>query len=168
MRHLGLVGVLAIAISACADATDETQRVVVVRPPDAPQAWVAVEATQTECCYDEGSTALLEITNRDGFRMVELSFANPVRLPNEQFVSRFDRLPVGLGPHTVMLWQEDCGDGCPWDEGGDNTRQVAPAEGAHRLDLCAITIDIAPGETAVEARGSPFVGCQSIQVRSAL
>lgn len=135
------------------------------RPP--PQAWVVVEAIQTECCYDEGSTGVLEITNRDGFRMAELSFANPVPLPDEQFVGRFDRLPVVLGPHTVMLWQEDCGGGCPWDEGGDNTRLVAAAEGVPRRDLCAITIDIVPSETVVEARWSPFVGCQSIEVRSA-
>ena len=167
MRRLGLVVVLAIVMSACADATDETQRAVVVRPPTAPQAWVVVEAIQTECCYDEGSTGVLEITNRDGFRMAELSFANPVPLPDEQFVGRFDRLPVGLGPHTVMLWQEDCGGGCPWDEGGDNTRLLAAAEGAPRRDLCAITIDIVPGETVVEARWSPFVGCQSIEARSA-
>ena len=89
MRHLGLVAVLAIVMSACADATDETQRAVVVGPPTAPQAWVVVEAIQTECCYDEGSTGVLEITNRDGFRMAELSFANPVPLPDEQFVGRF-------------------------------------------------------------------------------
>lgn len=125
-----------------------------------------VEPTQTECCFDEDSTAVLEITNRDGFRMVELSFANPVPLPDAQFVSRFDRLTVGLGPHTVMLWQEGCGGGCPWDEGGDNTRLVA-AGGAHRLDLCAITIDIVPSKTVVEALWSQFVGCQSIGVRSA-
>ncbi len=83
MRHLGLVVVLAIVMSACADASDETQRAAVVRPPTAPQAWVVVEATQTECCYDEGSTGVLEIMNRDGFRMAELSFANPVPLPDE-------------------------------------------------------------------------------------
>lgn len=126
-----------------------------------------VDPTQTECCFDEDSTAVLEITNRDGFRMAELSFANPVPLPDEQFVSRFDRLAVGLGPHKVMLWQEDCGGGCPWDEGGDNTRLVAAAGGAHRRDLRAITIGIAPSETVVEALWSPFVGCQSIEVRSA-
>ncbi len=99
-----------------------------------------------------------------------LAFANRDRTLcrcDEQFVSRFDRLPVGLGPHTVMLWQEDCGGGCPWDEGGDNTRLVAAAEGVPRRDLCAITIDIVPGETVVEARWSPFVGCQSMEVRSA-
>ena len=125
---------LAIVMWACADATDETQRVVVA-PADRPQAWVVVEAIQTECCYDEGSTGVLEITNRDGFRMAELSFANPVPLPDEQFVGRFDRLPVGLGPHTVMLWQEGCGGGCPWNEGGDNTRLVAAAEGVPRRSL---------------------------------
>ena len=63
-----------------------------------------------------------------------------------------------------MIWQEDCGGGCWYDEGGDNSFLIESAEGPHRGDLCAITIDVGPGDTRVEARWSPFVGCQSIAV----
>ena len=164
---LALLGA-ALMSAACAEITpDGGNRAIAVRPPADPQAWIVVEATQTECCYVEGSTDVLEITNRDGFRVAELAFANKVPLSGGQFVSRFDRVPVGLGPHTVMLWQEDCGGGCSWVEGGDNTILNDAAEGPHRHDLCAITIDVVPGETVVEARWSPFVGCQSIDVQGA-
>lgn len=167
MSYFRLAVALAIVAAACADTSDEGNRATAVRPPVDPQAWVVVEATQTECCYDEGSTDVLEITNRDGFRVAELAFANKVPLSGGQFVSRFDRVPVGLGPHTVMLWQEDCSGGCSWVEGGDNTILNDAAEGPHRRDLCAITIDVVLGETVVEARWSPFVGCQSIDVQRA-
>ena len=63
-----------------------------------------VEATQTECCYVEGSTDVLEITNRTGFGGTGVCQQGAAL--GWSVLSRFERVPVGLGPHTVMLWQE--------------------------------------------------------------
>ena len=164
MRGLLLALTLMIASAACAADTDDPNREAVVRPPPSPQAWIHVDVVQTACCYDEGSTDVLEITDRDGFRMAELAFANKEPLGEDEFVGRFEPVAVDLGPHTVMVWQEDCGGGCRLDEGGDNSFLIESAEGPHRRDLCAITLDVGPGDTLVEARWSPFVGCQSIEV----
>ena len=103
MRVLAVGLALVIASTACGGDATESTREIAVRPPVDPQAWILVEAVQTECCYVEGSTDVLEITNRDGFRMAELAFANKEAVTDDQFVGRFERSAVGLGPHTVTV-----------------------------------------------------------------
>lgn len=164
MTRLAVLLVVTLAVSSCSNTADDVGRAIAVRPPPNPQAWIHVEAIQTDCCYDEGSTDVLEITNRDGFRMTDLAFANKQAQGDDAFVGRFDAVAVAPGPHTVMVWQEDCGGGCSWVEGGDNSVLRDAAEGPHRRDLCAITVEVVAGDIFIEARWSPFVGCQSIDV----
>lgn len=164
MRALVAALVIVLTATGCADESTESGREVAVRPPADTQAWIHVEVVQTACCYVEGSTDVLEITDRNGFRMAELAFATKEPLGDDQFLGRFEPVPVELGPQTVMVWQEDCGGGCSWVEGGDNSFLIESAEGPHRRDLCAITLEMTPGDVFVEARWSPFDGCESIEV----
>lgn len=164
MRTLVAALVFVLAATGCADESNEPSREVAVRPPTDPRAWIHVEVVQTACCYTEGSTDVLEITDRNGFRMAELAFVNKEPLGDDRFLGRFEPVPVELGPQTVMVWQEDCGGGCWWVEGGDNSFLIESAEGPHRRDLCAITVEVMPGDVFIEARWSPFDGCQAIEV----
>ena len=151
MRGLVLALTLMIASAACAADTDDPNREAVVRPPPSPQAWIHVDVVQTACCYDEGSTDVLEITDRDGFRMAELAFANKEPLGEDEFVGRFEPVAVDLGPHTVMVWQEDCGGGCRLDEGGDNSFLIESAGNDSGIGKSAEDIAAAPYRPDIEA-----------------
>ncbi len=100
---------------------------------------LVVSQFQTECCYTEGSTGVLEVRDANGERVGERVEAGPlVRVPSDAggfgFVSAFPDTHLAPGSYRVSVWQ------VVWPGTLDD------ADTMEQMDRCTTNIKIVAGE----------------------
>jgi|GEM_PF-2598715 len=167
--RLGIIPVLAavLVVASCSEGSTTT-----VVDPEAssvvgPSFLLQVSALQTDCCFDEGSTGLLEILDSDGVRVGPLHvssapFGAATTDSSTAYRTIFSPIPLNNGSYSVNVWQELCAAGC-----ADDQDAIEFAEsGINRQDECSTTVTVDGGDIAVEAVWAPANGCASFEPRA--